>query len=133
MQFEVTKLAASANDEFEFSITPSTAKIPPHESVYVKVTFSPKIMARYAGLFLATVVNTDPSQRNNGLQFALKGQGVLPTLKLDQPRDWQEGSRPLMQFSRLRQGKRHVESIVIKNDGVIPATVEFDIVGSPHF
>lgn len=133
VKFEVTKSSTSANDLFAFEVFPSTAKIPPHESVYVKVTFKPTIMAQYSGQFSATVTNTDPTVRNNGLQFALKGQGVLPTLKLEQPRIWENDSNPVLTFPRVRKGKRLVETVVIKNDGIIPATVKFDVTGDPNF
>lgn len=38
-------------------MAPKSAKIPPHEHVYVKVVFKPTIMAQYSGVFEAIVEN----------------------------------------------------------------------------
>jgi hydrocephalus-inducing protein len=51
---------------------------------------------------------------------------VLPTLKLEQPKDYIDERTPVLKFSRLRVNKSTVLPIVLKNDGSVPATVKFD-------
>jgi len=90
-------------------------------------------MASYSGLFQAYVENGDANSKKNGLKFELKGSGVLPTLKLAKPTEWENENTPLLKFPKLRKGKRAIENIVIQNDGVIPGTVKFDLLANPNF
>ena len=127
--------AVSADKEFPFKIVSApNEKIPPHEYRYVTVAFTPTIMASYVGIFEAMVTNSDaPTSSTNILTFDLKGEGAMPTLKLEKPKEWINDNVPLLKFPKTRLGKRVVDAIVIRNDGVIPATVKFDVTQSPHF
>jgi len=49
----------------------------------VKVAFRPTIMAQYAGIFEAKVINGEISPKSWKLTFDLRGEGALPTLRLD--------------------------------------------------
>jgi hydrocephalus-inducing protein len=60
----------------------------PHEYTYVKVSFKPQIMAQYAGVFEAVVENGEQNPKTHKLTFDLRGEGALPTLKIDRPREW---------------------------------------------
>jgi hydrocephalus-inducing protein len=134
VKFQVKKKQSSTNDNFPFSVTSEIAKIPPHEHMYVEVTFAPTIMTTYSGVFEAVVINSDPAfPQFNNLTFDLRGDGAMPTLKLEKPKEWINESTPLLKFSKTRLGKRAVESIVIKNDGLIPATVKFDVTQHKDF
>ena len=130
-----TPAAAAADKEvFPFKMTPESAKIPPYEHIYVTVTFTPTIMASYSAQFEAIVTNSDPTALTmNSLIFDMRGEGAMPTLKLDKPKEWINENTPILRFPKTRLGKRVVETIVIKNDGLIPATVKFDSTPDQHF
>lgn len=55
VKFDVRKRNPNSTENFAFEIATKTAKIPPHESTYVKVYFKPTIMAQYSGIFEAIV------------------------------------------------------------------------------
>ena len=71
------------NENFAFEIQPKNIKIAPHECTYVKVAFKPTIMAQYFGVFEAIVENGEQNPRTHKLLFDLRGEGALPTLKLE--------------------------------------------------
>jgi hydrocephalus-inducing protein len=126
--------AAAEKDGFPFKVSPESAKIPPYEHIYVTVTFTPTIMASYSATFEAQVTNSDPTAVTmNSLMFDMRGEGAMPTLKLDKPKEWVNENTPILKFPKTRLGKRVVESIVLKNDGVIPATVKFDVTNHDSF
>ena len=54
----------------------------------------------------------------------------LPTLKIEQPKDWADYRTPLLKFPKTRLDKSYILPIVLKNDGQIPATAEFEL--KPH-
>lgn len=45
-------------------------------------------MAQYAGVFEATVENGEQNPKTANLVFDLRGEGALPTLKIEKPKDW---------------------------------------------
>ena len=49
--------------------------------------------------------------------FVLSGEGALPTLKLEKPKDWLDERTPVVKFGRVRLGKTLTMPIVLKNDG----------------
>lgn len=119
--------ANNPNENFAFEIQPKMVKIAPHESTYIKVSFKPTIMALYFGVFEAIVENGEQSTRTHKLVFDLRGEGALPTLKLERPKDWFDERTPLLKFGRVRVGKSTTLPIVLKNDGQVPATVKWDV------
>ncbi|CAD8206755.1 unnamed protein product [Paramecium octaurelia] len=122
------------NDNFAFEVFPKQVKIAPHESVYIKVAFKPTIMAQYYGIFEAIVENGEQSPKTHKLLFDLRGEGALPTLKLEKPKDWLDERTPVVKFGRVRLGKTLTMPIVLKNDGQIPATVKWDLTAvNEHF
>ena len=99
--------------------------INPHEHTYIKVKFKPTIMTQYAGIFVAMVENGEQKPKNQKLQFDLRGEGILPTLRLQEPHEWIDDMHALMKFSKTRIGKSKSKVLIIKNEGTIPATVKF--------
>jgi hydrocephalus-inducing protein len=51
------------------------------------------------------------------LLFDLRGEGALPTLKLEKPKDWFDERTPLLKFGKTRVGKTVSLPIILKNDG----------------
>lgn len=83
VNFSVEKRQISGDeDELMFDVEPKNVKINPHEVKYVKVTFNPDIMTQYAAIFTAKVVNGDQNPKTHCLQFDLRGEGVMPTLRV---------------------------------------------------
>ena len=117
----------SGTEECQFFVQREFAMINPHEHTYIKVKFKPTIMTQYAGIFLATVENGEQKPKNQKLQFDLRGEGILPTLRLQEPSEWIDDMHALMKFPRTRIGKVKTKQLVIKNAGTIPATVKFEL------
>ena len=65
-----------------FSLFPKRTVINPHEYVYIKITFKPEIMAVYEGTFEAKVIHEEKILKESTFKFDLKGEGILPTLKV---------------------------------------------------
>ena len=45
-------------------------------------------MASYAGMFTAIVDNGEQEPKTHKLTFDLKGEGALPTIKVESPKDY---------------------------------------------
>ena len=133
IKFDVKKRSQSINEQFSFEVQPKIAKIPPHEHIYVKVAFKPTIMANYGGTFEAIVENGEQNPKTGKLIFDLRGEGALPTLKIEKPKDWADERTPLLKFPKTRLDNFSILPIILKNDGQIPATVKFDLTPNEHF
>ena len=113
-------------DEAEgvFSVQPSSWVIPSHEHRYVTVYFKPSAMQRYKGRFSAAV--EDGADTNSSkLEFEIGGQGTMPCITVEQPVEKDQKGNCVLGFGRLQQGKRKEKPIVLKNNGLVPATVMF--------
>jgi len=62
-------------------------------------------MATYAGVFEAVVENGESNPKTHRLIFDLRGEGVLPTLKLEKPKDYYDEKTPILKFARTLVGK----------------------------
>jgi hydrocephalus-inducing protein len=65
--------------------------------------------------------------------FDLRGEGALPTLKIEKPKDWFDERTLVMKFPKTRVNKSHVLPILLKNDGMVPATCRFDLNQNENF
>jgi hydrocephalus-inducing protein len=74
-------------------------------------------MAQYFGVFEAIVENGEQNPSTHKLLFDLRGEGALPTLKLERPKDWLDERTPVLRFGRVRVGKSQTGAVVLKNDG----------------
>ena len=90
-------------------------------------------MASYAGIFEAIVENGEQEPKTHKLTFDLKGEGALPTLRVEQPKEYLDERTILLKFPRTRVGKTNNQQISLKNDGSIPATAKFDLSPSDSF
>jgi hydrocephalus-inducing protein len=126
VNFNVQPRTQSKNEGFAFEVSPETVKIPPHENAYVKVSFKPENMMMYGGIFEALVENGDPESSSGKFVFELRGEGTLPTLLLSKPTELTEEGLPLLKFKKTRLGKTTTRTIVLHNEGSVPATVKFD-------
>jgi len=133
VKFDVHKKSANQNEQFAFEIATKQAKIPPHEHIYLKLFFKPSIMAQYAGVFEAVVDFGEQSPKTHRLVFDVRGEGAIPTLKLERPREFLNESTPVLRFPKVRLEKSAVLPVVLKNDGPVPATVRWDLVANPSF
>lgn len=90
-------------------------------------------MMTYGGIFEATVENGDPQSKTGKLMFELRGEGTLPTLQVEKPKEAEADGTPLLKFRKTRIGKESVLSIVLKNEGSIAATARFDVIKNDCF
>ena len=73
-------------------------------------------MASYAGMFEARVREGENNPRTHKLNFDLRGEGALPTLKIEKPKDYLDGVA-VVRFPKTRVGKTQTLPIMLKNDG----------------
>jgi len=83
-------------------------------------------------LFEATVDNGDPTSSTGKLSFELRGEGTLPTLQIEKPKELEDGT-PSLKFKRTRLNKETVMSVLLKNNGSISATALFDVLKNDNF
>jgi|JI6StandDraft_1071083.scaffolds.fasta_scaffold04855_11 hydrocephalus-inducing protein len=133
VKFDARKKTPTSVEQFAFEVEPKQVKIPPHEHCYVNVTFKPTIMAMYSGMFEAVVENGEQNTKTHKLVFDLRGEGALPTIKLEKPKEYFDERTVLVKFSKTRVGKATSQQICLKNDGVIPATVKWDLPANDSF
>lgn len=71
--------------------------------------------------------------KTHKLVFDLRGEGAMPTIKLEKPKEWFNESTPLLKFPKVRIDKSQILPIVLKNDGQVPATVKWDLTTNENF
>lgn len=133
VKFDVRKKNPASTENFAFECATKSVKIHPHESVYVKVYFKPTIMAQYAGLFEAVVEQGELNPRTQKLVFDLRGEGAMPTVKLEKPSEWVNENTPILKFPKTRVDKAVQLPVVVKNDGQVPATLKWDLTANENF
>ncbi len=116
---------APLNDGSAFEVQPSKLSIPTHEFRYVTVYYNPKSLETMSGKFEA-VVDGGSDAKTNLLAFSLRGDGILPRIKIVQPSETDADGRACAKFGRLLVGKSVSRQVVILNDGIIPASVRVD-------
>lgn len=52
---------------------------------------------------------------------------------MEKPRDQEPDGTPVLKFRKTRIGKDSILSIVLKNEGSIPATARFDVIKNECF
>ena len=83
-------------------------------------------MAQYAGVFDAVVENGEANPKTQRLVFDLRGEGALPTLKLEKPKEMHPSEQiPLLKFPRTRVDKQSVMAITLKNDGEVNLFINY--------
>lgn len=65
--------------------------------------------------------------------FELRGEGTLPTLFVEKPKETEADGTPVLKFRKTRIGKETILSIVLKNEGSIAATARFDPIKNDCF
>jgi hydrocephalus-inducing protein len=126
VKFSVKPRSQSKSEGFAFDVQPETLTIDPHKHKYVTVGFTPTAMMTYGGIFEAIVEAGDPNSKSGQLTFELRGEGTLPTLLVEKPEEVDAEGTPVLRFRKTRIGRDAVLSIVLKNEGQVPATARFD-------
>jgi len=73
-------------------------------------------MAQYSGIFEASVEFGESNPKTHKLIFDLRGEGAMPTIKLEKPKDFID-STPVLRFPKTRIDKFITLPIMVKNDG----------------
>lgn len=141
VQFQITShLPSSATEAATsqaFTVQPSVWEIPPLEHRYVSVYFKPTTIASYQAVFTAKVGDSPPqaapSSNDTLLQFELRGEGTMPCVSVVDPTQREPNGSLLLHFGRVRVSKAKDLPIVLRNDGILSATVLFSIQSNPNF
>ncbi|KAJ0401033.1 hypothetical protein P43SY_009913 [Pythium insidiosum] len=142
VQFQITPSPGTANDSgatpattAAFTVQPAVWEIPPLEHRFVNVHFKPTAILSYTAIFTARVQDA-PTQvtPDTVLQFELRGEGTMPCVTILEPaqRDAASGAL-LVAFDRVRVSKSKDTRLVLRNDGILPATVLFAMAANPNF
>jgi hypothetical protein len=119
--------------EETFTVQPAQWAIPPHEHRYVTVYFKPDGMRVFNATFTASVEDGE-DEATKKLEFEISGEGTMPCLSLVQPDTAPtEDGKTLLDFGRLQCNKSKTLPIVLRNDGIVPATALFDMENNPVF
>ena len=59
-------------------------------------------MASYAGVFSAIVDNGEQDPKTHKLVFDLKGEGALPKIKVEKPKDYFDERTLILKFPKTR-------------------------------
>jgi hypothetical protein len=125
-----------------FTAQPSVWEIPPHESRFVNIYFNPTEMRSYRATFSAVVdtagsTTSAPVKFSAGsgkqLTFDIAGSGTIPCIAVEQPTVRLPDGTLSLDFSKVHIHKSCKRKIVLSNDGVMPVTCLFDMVGDDDF
>ena len=110
-----------------FELDVHRAQIPAYSSHYAVVSFTPGSMQSYSALFEVTVdgqarTNRDARVSPN-LFFELHGEGHLPRVSIIRPAIRNKKAQTMMIFNKLLLGRQANQTLVLLNDGVLPAKV----------
>lgn len=121
-------------DQQVFTVQPSMWEIPPLEYRFVSAYFRPPAIATYHATFCATV-DDSPTSESSGpaLQFELRGEGTLPCVTILEPSQREHNGMLQLNYGRVRVSKSKDMSLVLRNDGILSATVLFSIQSNPNF
>uniref|UniRef100_A0A0G4I9B7 HYDIN/VesB/CFA65-like Ig-like domain-containing protein n=1 Tax=Chromera velia CCMP2878 TaxID=1169474 RepID=A0A0G4I9B7_9ALVE len=135
------KGGAATGSEDVFEVQPQKLVIPPHEYRYCSVYFRPTALMRFSGSFSATVARgVDPEATN--VNFGLTGEGALPSISFEvppalpdvpPPDEKAPPQGPFFDFGRLAVGQRLTLDFLLKNPGILPATLRAEYSPNPHF
>lgn len=128
VKFIVKPRSQSKSEGFAFDVFPDTLHIEPHKHKYVTVGFNPTAMMAYGGIFEAIVEHGDPQSPSGKLTFELRGEGTLPSLLIEKPSELDTDGTPILKFKKTRIGRDGTHSIILKNEGQVPATARFDAI-----
>ena len=124
-----------------FTVQPERWEIPPHEHRFVNVYFNPTEIKSYRSVFKAMIddngIETSATSKsaNSGKQltFELGGSGTLPCIAFDQPTEFSPDGNLLVNFNKVLAKRTAKRQLVLRNDGVMPTTCLFDIIGDDDF
>lgn len=133
VKFSVKPRTQSKSEGFAFSVSPDTLVIDPHKHKYVSVSFNPLEMKQYGGIFEAVVQAGDLQSKQGKMTFELRGEGTLPSLQILKPTETIADGTAVLNFGKTRIGKDNILSIVLTNEGQVPATVKFDAITNDCF
>ena len=121
------------NDAKIFQLEPRQWTIPPHEHRYVQVSFHPTGMDTYTSLFDATVEDGSANPTTSKIEFEITGQGTMPCITIEKPVERTSSGFLNLNFGKVRLQKKKTLPLVVRNDGIVPATVLFNLENSPNF
>lgn len=132
VKFSVKPRTTSKSEGFAFEARPESAYIPPHGHTYVSVSFKPTDMMSYGGIFEAIVDGGEPNPKTHKLSFELRGEGTLPSLSQMGAVIGDDGKSHI-KFTKTRVGKKSKAELNLMNNGLVPATVRFEMPYHKHF
>jgi hydrocephalus-inducing protein len=113
-----------------FELDAHRAQIPPYSTHYAVVSFTPTSMQSYSAIFDVNIdgqskVTKDTRGGIPNLTFELHGEGHLPRVTILRPAIKNKKAQAMMIFNKLLLGRQATQQLVLINDGVLPAKVDF--------
>ncbi|TMW60398.1 hypothetical protein Poli38472_000440 [Pythium oligandrum] len=117
-----------------FTVQPSVWEIPPLEHRFVNVHFKPTAIMSYSAVFSARVDDSPAHVTTETLlQFEVRGEGTMPCIAILEPSHRDSNGSLAMAFGRVRTSKAKESALILRNDGILPATVLFSMQSNPNF
>ena len=79
----------------------------------------------YEGIFETVVDKGNPESSSGKFIFELQGESTLPTLLISKPSQLTDDRYPLLKFKKTKLNKKSTETIVLRNERVVSASVKF--------
>ncbi|CAF0941486.1 unnamed protein product [Adineta steineri] len=112
-----------------FELDAHRAQIPPYSNHYAVVSFTPTSMQSYSAIFDVTVDGQSKANRETrstpNFSCELHGEGHLPRVTILRPAIRNKKAQTMMIFNKLLLGRQAMQQLLLVNDGVLPAKVDF--------
>jgi len=110
-----------------FSLQPASLDLSPHEYEFVSVYFRPSEIYKYATKFKAEVFDGEKRPSTALLEFDIHGEGTLPCVTVVEPSTLSNDASFVLDIGRVRLGSEKKKYITVRNDGIVSATLRFDV------
>ncbi|CAF3973374.1 unnamed protein product, partial [Rotaria sp. Silwood1] len=112
-----------------FELDTNRAQIPPYSSYFAVVSFTPTSMQSYSAIFDVIIdgqIKTNKDTRiTPNFSFEIHGEGHLPRVTILRPAIRNKKAQAMMIFNKLLLGRQTTQQLLLLNDGVLPAKVDF--------
>ncbi|CAF1106189.1 unnamed protein product [Rotaria sordida] len=112
-----------------FELDANRAQIPPYSSYYAVVSFTPTSMQSYSAIFDVIVDGQLKTNKDTRIppnfSFEIHGEGHLPRVTILRPAIRNKKAQAMMIFNKLLLGRQGTQQLLLVNDGVLPAKVDF--------
>jgi hydrocephalus-inducing protein len=135
LNLRTTNKAQKVIEGFELDV--HRVQIPAYSHHYAVVSFTPAAMQSYSVIFEVSVDGVPRGNRETrvapNLSFEVHGEGHLPRVNIARPAVRNKKAQAMMLFNKLLLGRQATQTLLLLNDGVLPAKVNRSILRVEQF